>query len=610
MDQQKYQMELIAKAQRGDRQSMDELAAMAQERLRTYVYRMTQDEDLSQEIVQEALFEMCKVLGKLRDNEKFWPWLHGIATNKLKRFYRTERKQRNLMANSVKQKNSTPDHRDGLDNLVSEELKGIVSAAIKRLRTRHRAVLIMRCYDGMSHSEIAESLGCSEFGTRMLFLRAKRALQKELSQNGFAKGSLLTALVVFGRMTAPSKAAAAKISVTSAATKVGLLTEVAVLSTTKTAMVSVAAAGAIAAGTIVAPSVLDSHEMPNSGHFAAQFGSNSKAREHYLQYFPGGPGRALILRANSDPAGGMSEREILQDEYFNYDYHDNTIHINNHRMYAADLSVPVLPTDDPEMVKFLQQVVPGNRDVGHVSKKGNSLLVSYSRNNGEKDLPSAVHNRNALQEHFFQPDWPTTNKLDRRDEMHKRGWTYFRIRGQINGQKVMGAGRIPFVYGISGKYSPWLKLQVGSLTIIDDCSQACVLKEQSDQPSIYPPGSFFRGMARQWMGLHTLDTVRRDAAEQRIWFETRYIENDRFAEVKMDFKAVKITYKIDLYRDMIDEIIFTTGQGKIGNMKFYYPQSIRRNSSEFEIPNIPTRGITVKDNGLRWLAKLAQNSLE
>ncbi|UCE48190.1 MAG: RNA polymerase sigma factor, partial [Phycisphaerales bacterium] len=155
MDQQKYQLELIKRARRGDRQSLDELATLARERLRTYVYRMTQEDDLAQEIVQETLFEMCRALGKLKSNDRFWPWLHGIATNKLRRFYRTERTQRNLAVASAKRKGSEADRQDGLENLVSEELKTIVSAAIKRLRVRHKAVLIMRCYDGMSHSEIA-----------------------------------------------------------------------------------------------------------------------------------------------------------------------------------------------------------------------------------------------------------------------------------------------------------------------------------------------------------------------------------------------------------------------------------------------------------------------
>jgi len=195
MDQQLCQIELIRRARRGDRQCLDQLAQQARERLRTYIYRLTQRDDLAQEIVQESLLEMCKVLGKLKKADRFWPWLYGIAINKLRRHYRTEQTQRRLAISSAKRKGTLKDRQDGLENLVSEELKQIVSTAMQKLRTRHKAVLIMRCYDGMTHSEIAESMGCSEFSTRMLFLRAKKALQRELSRNGFGKGSLLAALV-------------------------------------------------------------------------------------------------------------------------------------------------------------------------------------------------------------------------------------------------------------------------------------------------------------------------------------------------------------------------------------------------------------------------------
>ena len=614
MDQQKYQIELIERARRGDKESLDELATLARERLQTYVYRMTQEDSLTQDIVQETLFEMCKALGKLKNNERFWPWLHGIATNKLRRFYRTERTQRNLAAASAKRRGEMADRLDGLENLVSEELKGIVSAAMKKLRVRHKAVLVMRCYDGMTHSEIAESLGCSEFSTRMLFLRAKKALQRELSRNGFAKGSLLTALVVFGKITAPSKAAAAQVSVTAAAIKVGLLAEVAVLATTKTAIVSLSAAGALTAGTIVAPAVMPRQNVNPLMTNAApvSFGINSAATEQHLYFYPDGRGRAMMLRAESDPVGGESAREVLQNDSANYDYHDNTLYINNHRMWAADLSVPTLATDDPAMTNFLAKVVPGTRVVERVNAGGKGLLVVASRNADEESgRPWAIRHQNALYEDYFLSDWArTTDVVDNRDAMHKRGWTYFRIRGQVNGQNVFGSGRIPFFYQAGKEHSPWLKLQVGSLTIVDTYSQAHVSRTQSDPHGTYRGGSFFKGLGRPWMGLHTIDTVRRDAAAQGIWFKTEYLPGGQFAQVELDCEGVKLAYKIDLKTDVIDEITFSTEQGETGNLKFSYLQSIDGVGREFVRPTKQEKRTATRNNpGLMWLVQLAEGSI-
>ena len=72
----------------------------------------------------------------------------------------------------------------------------------------------------MSYSDIAEVMGCSEFAAQKLFYRAKGSLKKQLIRRGLGRGSLMIALTMYGRLTAPTKAAAASVSVTSATVKV------------------------------------------------------------------------------------------------------------------------------------------------------------------------------------------------------------------------------------------------------------------------------------------------------------------------------------------------------------------------------------------------------
>ena len=83
----KDQVELIEKARQGDRQSLERLAEEARVRLRGYVLRLTMDDDLAGDIVQESILEMFKIFGKLKRTESFWPWLYGIAFNKVRSHY-------------------------------------------------------------------------------------------------------------------------------------------------------------------------------------------------------------------------------------------------------------------------------------------------------------------------------------------------------------------------------------------------------------------------------------------------------------------------------------------------------------------------------------------
>jgi len=617
MVQQSFQTELIERAQQGDRQCLEQLAGQARERLRTYVYRMTQRDDLAQEIVQETLLEMCKVLGKLKNNDRFWPWLYGIAVNKLRRHYRTEQTQKRLAVSNAKRKGRYKDRQDGLENLVSEELKQIVSGAMKKLRTRHKAVLIMRCYDGMTHSEIAESLGCSEFSTRMLFLRAKKALQKELSRNGFGKGTLLAALVLFGKITAPSKAAAAQISISASTVKVGLLTGIVGLATTKTAIVTFTAASALTAGTIVTTSApwKDAdvpRTSPANTQVISQFDQNSNAAEEHWYYFPQGASQFMMMRATSGVVGEKSYKLILQNEHANYSFGDNSVHINNYRTWASDFSVLKFPTDDPKLVDFICQVEGSPRGMKHLPAKGRGLLVVAARNKDNSE-PWAIRHSNVLEEGYFQSDWPTTAKVsDNRDVMHKRGWTYFRVTGQINGENVSGMGRIPFVYATSAQYSPWLKLRIGSMTIVDSKNEAYVYSSPSEKFVKYQSGSFFKGLTRPWLGLHTIDIIRRDAAAQRVRFETKHTPGSRFAQVELIREGLRIIYNVDLETDVIDEITFSTDEGEKGNLKFSYIQTINDViNGEFVYPNkSTTRGTSKSSSGLLWLVQLVEGTLE
>lgn len=85
----------------------------------------------------------------------------------------------------------------------------------------------------------------------MKFHRAKKALQKQLTRRGFGRGSLLMALTLFGKMTAPSEAAATGLSVSAATIRVGLVAGTAGLIATKSAVVTIVATGIVSTGAIV-----------------------------------------------------------------------------------------------------------------------------------------------------------------------------------------------------------------------------------------------------------------------------------------------------------------------------------------------------------------------
>jgi len=310
-------------------------------------------------------------------------------------------------------------------------------------------------------------------------------------------------------------------------------------------------------------------------------------------------------------SGKDSYCQYLQNEHANYSYDKATIFIKNFRMYNSDLSVRRLPTDGEDLSQFISQVEGKQADMEYFSGKGKGLLIISKRCSDYGDRIWRIDRHfNVLEEEYFQFDWPESAKIvDNRDIMHDRGWTYFRIAGQVNGEQVSGTGRIPFVYATSKRFSPWLKLQLGnSLKIADSGTVACVFDRSGNAVARYEGGSFFKGLGRPWMGLHTIDTVRRDAAEKQVWFETKHIPGGSKAEVVLTREQVKLVYTIDMETDVIEKITFSVSNGGEGELRFSYLQNIDDLGNEFTRPGIGSyRRPQQNPPGMLWLAKLVNS---
>ena len=588
---------LVKRAQCGDKECLGRLTKAAEERLRTNVYRLTLEHHLTQDIVQETILEMLRVLNELKEADRFWPWLYKIALNKIRLHHRVEQHQRVVPVPAKRDVQS--DSQEAVSNMVSEELKQIVFKAMTELKPQHRAVLILRCYEEMNYSQIGESMGCSEPAAQMLFCRAKKALKKQLSREGFGKGSLLMALVLFGKMTAASEAAAANISITAGTAKVGLAAGLVGAVTGKVTVVSLTTAGVLAIGTLLVTSktkqsvvvpVASRERPPRSLYVTPRGMQASEGDVECWYYYPPNGNGAVLMQLKSDADGGQSYSQWLQNDQANYYKRKNIIYINNYRTWASDLTVGRLPTDSPQLTDFLSQVEGTTKPLKYVQDDSSGLLVIVKQNENGDHL-QVTHRYDASNEEYFRYSWSARAKIiDNRDAMHKRGWTYFRIIGRIDGEQVQGTGRIPFVYAASKRYSPWLRLKLKDREIVDDGD-----------------GRLFKGLGRPWMGLHSIDTVRRDAAEQRVWFQTELLSGNTRAQVVLDCERTKLVYTIDMEKDVVERIAFSGGAE--GELEFDYLQDIDDISSEFIVPSTGRYRVAERSEGILWLVRLAERTL-
>jgi hypothetical protein len=110
------------------------------------------------------------------------------------------------------------------------------------------------------------------------------------------------------------------------------------------------------------------------------------------------------------------------------------------------------------------------------------------------------------------------------------------------------------------------------------------------------------------MGLHTIDIVRRDAAEQEVWFETKSSPGRRQVEVALNCEQVKLLYTIDMETDVVEKITFAGMNGSEEELRFSYLQDIENLGNEFDSPSVGRYRRSLQDSpGMLWLVKLINN---
>ncbi|MBN2182945.1 MAG: sigma-70 family RNA polymerase sigma factor [Sedimentisphaerales bacterium] len=222
----KIDLNTIRAAKGGESESMADLSVVANKRVFTYIYRLTMDYHLSQDLAQETVLDLIKFLPNMEFNHinPFWSWLYRTALGKVQHHYRMQgdnRIHQKTTADSDKLKQCLASFESGINTLMREELRKAVVDSMKNLKLRYRNILTLRCFDNLSYSDIAAISGGSELQARLLFFRAKQSLKHQLARKGVKKDQFFSAVGLFGILTATvTDNAAAATSISTASMKV------------------------------------------------------------------------------------------------------------------------------------------------------------------------------------------------------------------------------------------------------------------------------------------------------------------------------------------------------------------------------------------------------
>ncbi|MBA4321530.1 MAG: RNA polymerase [Odoribacter sp.] len=136
-------------------------------------YRMTNNREDAEDILQETFIECFRNLGSFRFESTFGAWLKTILINRS--INHLKKKKINLILQENLPENIAEENEDDITYDTGKIFKGIES-----LPDGYRVILTLYLLEGYDHKEISQILGISESTSKSQFSRAKEKLRKIL----------------------------------------------------------------------------------------------------------------------------------------------------------------------------------------------------------------------------------------------------------------------------------------------------------------------------------------------------------------------------------------------------------------------------------------------
>lgn len=162
---------LVVQAGSGDRCAMEKLIVLYQQRIARFVVAQTHDRSQYEDLCQTVFVRMVLALPKLREPERFEPWLFQIARNACRDHLRVRQGWRRLFV-SLK-----PDHESVAAPPTSTDPIATTEQRIEQLPDAQRAILRLSLEGNRSYEELARLSQSSVSAVKSRLHRARENLR-------------------------------------------------------------------------------------------------------------------------------------------------------------------------------------------------------------------------------------------------------------------------------------------------------------------------------------------------------------------------------------------------------------------------------------------------
>ena len=178
---------LIADLCEGDETALAPLV----EKYKRMVYRLamqiTKNHADADDVMQETFIKVYRSIRTFRKDAAFETWLYRIAVNEALNFVKRRERQREATLETAPEAEYEAITRyrvqianDPHVHAEKAELRHHVTEAVNNLSLKHRTVVILHEFEGLTHAEVASILNCSEGTVRSRLHYARKKLRTML----------------------------------------------------------------------------------------------------------------------------------------------------------------------------------------------------------------------------------------------------------------------------------------------------------------------------------------------------------------------------------------------------------------------------------------------
>lgn len=173
--------DLVESSKKGSSKAQFELYKHYSKAMFNICYRMMNNREEAEDMLQEAFTECFLKLETFRYESSFGAWLKKVVIHKC--INELKRKKTELVfSDNLEIFRKTDKNTESADADIDYEINQIMNA-VEELPDGYRVIFSLYLLEGYDHGEIAEVLGISESTSKSQYMRAKRKIKEIIKTN-------------------------------------------------------------------------------------------------------------------------------------------------------------------------------------------------------------------------------------------------------------------------------------------------------------------------------------------------------------------------------------------------------------------------------------------